>query len=586
MAESAQTSIKTILSADSSDFEAGVKRAASALQQAEGKFKTSGKNMAGAVDPITAALGGLGDKIAAVFAVDKVLGFAEKIIGIAQQMTALQNRTGIAASTFRAWQADLQATGGNLDDLGNSIGKLEAKLGQAEGGNKAAIASFKSIGLSVQDLKDLSPDEQFLKIAQAIDKIEDPNQRAAAAISLFGRGIQSSLPFIEKLGQDAIAAGDGIDTMMTSMDENTIKQLDDFGVALDELGIKAENFGAHILTGIVAAVETIPDQLRQVNAIAANSLGNLSDSEAAKRLAVINSNLDLANDPGLGTPPSDNAPAQSAAGSRAFIDPTALQSSANSAEELQKAIQKLNDESQHNLATVGMTELQKKISDVQFSADELAKKYNTTLTPAEQASIDKTKLATEALFELQQQQTINKQLAGDLGNALGDAFESAALEGKKLSDVVGTLGQAIEKALFNAEITKPLQNFFTNSGVGSSTGGIGSLLSSVGSFFGLAGGGSIGANTPTLVGENGPEIFSPRSQGQIIPNSAIGGGGDVAVTVINNSNATVSTSAQKNGNSTSLLLQIDQAVAANMSDKGSATSQALQARESRTLTRR
>ena len=41
---------------------------------------------------------------------------------------------------------------------------------------------------------------------------------------------------------------------------------------------------------------------------------------------------------------------------------------------------------------------------------------------------------------------------------------------------------------------------------------------------GLAGGGNVSSGGAYLVGENGPEIFSPRSSGAIIPMSHIGGG--------------------------------------------------------------
>jgi hypothetical protein len=42
----------------------------------------------------------------------------------------------------------------------------------------------------------------------------------------------------------------------------------------------------------------------------------------------------------------------------------------------------------------------------------------------------------------------------------------------------------------------------------------------------LADGGDILANRPAIIGENGPELFTPRSAGTVTPNSALGGGGD------------------------------------------------------------
>ncbi len=60
----------------------------------------------------------------------------------------------------------------------------------------------------------------------------------------------------------------------------------------------------------------------------------------------------------------------------------------------------------------------------------------------------------------------------------------------------------------------------------------GNLFSTIGSWFGggKASGGPVSAGTTYLVGENGPEMFSPMTSGNIIPNNAMGGG--VVVNII------------------------------------------------------
>lgn len=52
----------------------------------------------------------------------------------------------------------------------------------------------------------------------------------------------------------------------------------------------------------------------------------------------------------------------------------------------------------------------------------------------------------------------------------------------------------------------------------------------LGGLFGRAGGGNVNALQPYMVGESGPEMFVPSSNGSIIPNSRLGGGGMTAVT--------------------------------------------------------
>jgi phage-related minor tail protein len=78
---------------------------------------------------------------------------------------------------------------------------------------------------------------------------------------------------------------------------------------------------------------------------------------------------------------------------------------------------------------------------------------------------------------------------------------------------------------------------------GASAGANAGIFDKIGGAFGVkaipatggrAGGGSVSANTPYMVGESGREMFVPRSAGNIIPSHAMPSGGGGGVTVINN----------------------------------------------------
>lgn len=62
-----------------------------------------------------------------------------------------------------------------------------------------------------------------------------------------------------------------------------------------------------------------------------------------------------------------------------------------------------------------------------------------------------------------------------------------------------------------------------------------------------AGGGPVSGGASYLVGEKGPEIFTPPGNGTIIPNHAIGGGGTVQITIETNVSAGASTSQASGG---------------------------------------
>jgi hypothetical protein len=105
--------------------------------------------------------------------------------------------------------------------------------------------------------------------------------------------------------------------------------------------------------------------------------------------------------------------------------------------------------------------------------------------------------------------------AREAARILSEGFEDAIFSGKKLSEVVRQLALDLVKMAFRSTITAPL---------GKALGGFFGGLSLFGGA--RAGGGPVGANKSYLVGERGPEIFTPSSAGNVISNQKSFGSGN------------------------------------------------------------
>jgi hypothetical protein len=114
---------------------------------------------------------------------------------------------------------------------------------------------------------------------------------------------------------------------------------------------------------------------------------------------------------------------------------------------------------------------------------------------------------------------IVQYLAPVVGEVLGAAFK---VLGKIISGIVGVFGQLVSGINAAVNAVKALANALANSVVGKAVSGI---ASGIGSVFGggRALGGPVTGGTSYLVGERGPEIFTPSNSGKIIPNNAMGG---------------------------------------------------------------
>jgi hypothetical protein len=115
-------------------------------------------------------------------------------------------------------------------------------------------------------------------------------------------------------------------------------------------------------------------------------------------------------------------------------------------------------------------------------------------------------------------------------NAISTAFEDAIISGGNFNDMMKGLENTILQIGMRILVTKPLEramegmfSSFMPGGGGGSSNWMSSLFSGIGSFmFGgaKAGGGMVYPGNAYLVGEKGPELFSPSSAGSITPNGS------------------------------------------------------------------
>lgn len=105
-------------------------------------------------------------------------------------------RTGMtveafSALAFAAGQSDVKA--GRLE---SGLRRMQKTLAAAADGSKSAKENLADLGLRVEDLASLRPEQQFALVADRIARIEDPAQRTAAALGIFGRGGAELIPLV------------------------------------------------------------------------------------------------------------------------------------------------------------------------------------------------------------------------------------------------------------------------------------------------------------------------------------------------------------------------------------------------------
>lgn len=147
------------------------------------------------------------------------------------------------------------------------------------------------------------------------------------------------------------------------------------------------------------------------------------------------------------------------------------------------------------------------------------------------------KKAREEIIKISPEMKQLIKLSEDIGKKFETAFMDVVRGTSSVKDAFRTMAADIIAELYRVFVVKKITGFITDAVglfMGPAPGSSGSLTT-------RAVGGPVSAGQPYLVGERGPELMIPSSNGKIIPNNHLGGGGSVIV----NQTINVSTGVQQ-----------------------------------------
>jgi hypothetical protein len=148
---------------------------------------------------------------------------------------------------------------------------------------------------------------------------------------------------------------------------------------------------------------------------------------------------------------------------------------------------------------------------------------NGIITEAEFGdAVERTSLQLgEQIEALQQRGQAASNVGREMGRAFSSAFEGMIAQGRRFSDVLKSLAEDLARMVIRNTITTPLSNALSsalgNINFGSLFGGGGTAAPPIAGK--RAEGGPVFAGGAYLVGERGPELFTPGTAGGITPNA-------------------------------------------------------------------
>lgn len=202
----------------------------------------------------------------------------------------LSRALGVSFGELQRLQLAADLSGASSEQLANAFTRAQVTITRAAAGSPEAVRGLRALGLAVDELAGLSATEQFQAIATAINGIENPAQRAAAAVSIFGRSGAALLPTFQELSANLADADTFFSNFRNELTAADAKSIENINDAFTRTQAAVTQTAAQILAklepALTAGARAVQEFLQNldISAVAAgatNAIGGLGTAAEA-----------------------------------------------------------------------------------------------------------------------------------------------------------------------------------------------------------------------------------------------------------------------------------------------------------------
>jgi hypothetical protein len=489
------------------DFKSAVGNAEGGM----GKFKAGANSV---MDSVKANAGAFAIAGAAAF-----VGFAKKSITAFQDLALYVDKfsiaTGLSAEEASRWA---EVTG----DLGIEVGSVETVIGKMNRTIGQSPDLFKNLGIELEytNTGALDVNATFLNTIEYLKNIKDPAERAREGVKLLGKSWTDMALLIDQ-GAGNLSASLASVSDSKIIDQSEISKARNFRDATDELKEKFEALALTLGEELVPTITAIVDTLGPAIALPVKFVGAFAGLDTATEL-VSNFGQDM------------EFAVQELGAAQVMADTsmTALELLAVVGTETGDEILYLAEQSRiYGEYTKSMTEYINGTTEAIEDQGEQVTKTDLKWQ-ALKGTLNLSSAMADAKAELDKLAEKAVEAYNGAEGALGE-YEQGLIDAKLMVlDLAETIAltdsqkNQIRVLVDTGELERALGliNVIT-------AGGYTAELNAMRFRGPRALGGPVAGGSSYLVGEQGPELFTPSSAGNITPNHALGGGGTINITV-------------------------------------------------------
>ena len=198
---------------------------------------------------------------AAVKVGKEVFNMAKETAAYGDEIDKNSQKVGLSAEAYQKWDYAMKISGTEMSAATTGLKTLTNKFDDAKNGSKGAIETFDRLGLSMDEISNLSREELFETTVKALQNVTDETEKAALANDLFGKSGQDLMPMFNMTEEGLQAVMDEADKYGMVMSEDAVKASAAFTDSMTKLKGTFAGFKNQVAGSLMPGLTMITDGL-------------------------------------------------------------------------------------------------------------------------------------------------------------------------------------------------------------------------------------------------------------------------------------------------------------------------------------
>lgn len=190
-------------------------------------------------------------------AIKKSIDAVGDLAAYGDEIDKMSQKMGISAQAYQEWDAILQHSGSSINAMKPAFKTLQAQA-------IANADAFQKLGISQEDVANLSQEDLFAKTIEGLQNVSDENERAELASKLLGRSYMELGPLLNTSAADTEAMRQRVHELGGVMSDEAVKASAAYQDSLQDMNTALAGLGRNILANFLPSFTGIMDGISMI----------------------------------------------------------------------------------------------------------------------------------------------------------------------------------------------------------------------------------------------------------------------------------------------------------------------------------